>query len=378
MSDPIVIIGSGFAAYQLIKTIRRTDTDTAITVITADDGHDYNKPDLSHVFSKQQAAADVITARAEEFASSHSITLLAKHKVTLMDTDNKRVIANEKCITYSKLVLATGASPFLPPIEGAQRDRLLTLNSLKELEKNSEKLAKANRIMVIGGGIIGVEVALDLAVSGKQVTLVEPNSQIMAAQLPEYIAIKLTQALNEQSVKVISGLGVSSIAHSEKTSGVTLSDDSVIEVDEVLVSAGLRPNVELAREAGIEVNSGICVDATMQTSVKDVFALGDCAEFDGMVRAYLQPTVISAVSLAKTLTGVPSVVKLPHPMVKVKTPSYPIQVGGRTDANSVSRWSMDIKPEGIIAKGFDSEDKMVGFVATQELTTQAFSMLRDL
>ncbi|WP_261835385.1 NADH:flavorubredoxin reductase NorW [Vibrio ishigakensis] len=378
MSEPIVIIGSGFAAYQLIKTIRRSDADTAITVITADDGHDYNKPDLSHVFSKNQSVEDVITAKAEEFAQSQNLTLLANHVVSKVDTSVKQVVANDKAIAYSKLVLATGASAFVPPIEGANKEELLTLNSLKEFEQNRTKLADANRVMVIGGGVIGVEVALDLATAGKRVTLVEPNTQLMRAQLPEYIAFKLVQSLQDKSVRVITGKGVASISHKGSATSVGLSDGSWIEVDQVLVSAGLRPNVQLAIDEGIVVNRGICVDATMQTSAPDVYALGDCAEFEGMVRAYLQPTVISAVSLAKTLLGTPTPVKLPHAMVKVKTPSYPIQIGGRTDVDSVSRWNFDILPEGIIAKGFDEQDKMIGFVATQELTTKAFAMLREL
>lgn len=368
MSEPIVIIGSGFAAYQLIKTIRRSDVDTAITVITADDGHDYNKPDLSHVFSKNQSVEDVITAKAEEFAQSQNLTLLANHVVSKVDTSAKQLVANDKAIAYSKLVLATGASAFVPPIEGANKQELLTLNSLKEFEQNRTKLADANRVMVIGGGVIGVEVALDLATAGKKVTLVEPNTQLMRAQLPEYVAFKLVQSLQDRSVRVITGKGVASVSHQGAATSVGLSDGSWIEVDQILVSAGLRPNVQLAIDAGIEVNRGICVDSTMQTSASDVYALGDCAEFEGMVRAYLQPTVISAVSLAKTLTGTPTQVKLPHAMVKVKTPSYPIQIGGRTDADSVSRWNFDILPEGIIAKGFDEQDKMVGFVATQDLT----------
>lgn len=216
----IVIIGSGFAAYQLIKTIRRSDVDTAITVITADDGHDYNKPDLSHVFSKNQSVEDVITAKAEEFAQSQNLTLLASHVVSKVDTSAKQVVANDKAIAYSKLVLATGASAFVPPIEGANKEELLTLNSLKEFEQNRTKLADANRVMVIGGGVIGVEVALDLATAGKRVTLVEPNTQLMRAQLPEYIAFKLVQSLQDKDVRVITGKGVASVSHKGSATSV--------------------------------------------------------------------------------------------------------------------------------------------------------------
>ncbi|PMG30259.1 hypothetical protein BCU94_11715 [Shewanella sp. 10N.286.52.C2] len=116
----------------------------------------------------------------------------------------------------------------------------------------------------------------------------------------------------------------------------------------------------------------------MQTSNANIYALGDCAEFEGQVKAYLQPTLISASALAKTLLGEVTSVKLPNMMVKVPPPNYPIQIGGKTDAASVARWNIDVQSQGIVAKGYDSADNMVGFVVTRDCTQQAFSLLRQL
>ncbi|WP_144209311.1 NADH:flavorubredoxin reductase NorW [Shewanella donghaensis] len=378
MIKPITIIGSGFAAYQLVKTIRRMDLTVSITVITADKGHDYNKPDLSHVFSKKQSIADVITIQADDFKQQFNVELFAEYRVTNIDTDNRIITANNQSFEYEKLVFATGASPFVPPITGMPDGVALTLNSLNDFEKNQQHINNAKSVLVIGGGLIGVEVALDLANADKKVTLVEPNAQLMQIQLPEYVAHKLTQALEQQEIEVYTATGVSSMTQSDDGLIVTLTNGRKIEAQQILVCAGLKPNIALAAAANLLVSRGICVNEFMQTSDANIYALGDCAEFEGQVKAYLQPTLISASALAKTLLGEVTSVKLPNMMVKVKTPNYPIQIGGKTDSSSVSRWNLDIQSQGIVAKGYDIDDNMVGFVVTQDCTQQAFSLLRQL
>ncbi|MDO6775964.1 NADH:flavorubredoxin reductase NorW [Shewanella sp. 3_MG-2023] len=378
MNKPITIIGSGFAAYQLVKTLRRMDSNVAITVITADKGHDYNKPDLSHVFSKKQSVADVITIHADDFKQQFNVELFAEHHVTNIDTNKQIITANNQSFEYQKLVFATGATPFVPPITGMHDGLALTLNSLNDFEQNQQHIQNAKSVLVIGGGLIGVEVALDLANAGKKVTLVEPNSQLMQIQLPEYVAQKLTQALELKTIKVYTATGVSTIAQTDYGVVATLTSGEQIEIEQILVCAGLKPNINLAQRANLEVNRGICVNEFMQTSNANIYALGDCAEFEGQVKAYLQPTLISAAALGKTLLGEATKVTLLNMMVKVKTPNYPIQIGGKTDSSSVSRWNLDVQSQGIVAKGYDSADNMVGFVVTRDCTQQAFSLLRQL
>ncbi len=378
MNKPITIIGSGFAAYQLVKTLRRMDSAVPIRVITADKGHDYNKPDLSHVFSKKQSVADVITLQADVFMQQYDIELHTEHRVTAIDSSKHRITANDQSFEYSKLVFATGAEPFVPAIAGMPENMALTLNSLHDLEVNQQQIVEAKSVLVIGGGLIGVEVALDLANAGKHVALVEPNPQLMQLQLPEYVAHKLTQTLQQKTIEVYTGQTVSSMVKAPSGIVAELSSGQQVNAQQLLVCAGLRPNISLAKKSNIAVNRGICVDETMQTSHADIYALGDCAEFDGQVKAYLQPTLISATALAKTLLGDITAVKLPNMMVKVKTPNYPIQIGGNTDSASVSRWNLDIQPQGIVAKGYDINDSLVGFVVTQACTPQAFSLLREL
>lgn len=378
MEQPIVIIGSGFAAYQLVKAIRRQNQQLPITVITADEGHDYNKPDLSHVFSKRQKVQDLITQPSQIFAEQHQVNLFPFHQVTQIDVENNQVVANEKVFPYSKLVLATGANVFIPPMQGDATNDVVTLNSLAEFASCHSKMSEAERVLVLGGGLIGVEVALDLANAGKQVVLVEPAEQLMANLLPATVAHQLTKTLSKHCIEVITTEFVEAISREEHGICAQLSNGSLVRVDQVLVCAGLRANTQLAKLAGLEVNYGICVDDNMQTSAENVYALGDCAEFRGEIRAFLQPTLISANALAKTLCGQVTAVTLPNMMVKVKTPNYPIQLGGITHDARVARWLLDIHDSGIVAKALDEEEKLIGFVVTDQQVNQAFPLFRQL
>lgn len=378
MPDPIVIIGSGFAAYQLVKSIRRQDETTEISIITSDEGHDYNKPDLSHVFSKRQDKADLITLSATQFAEQYNINLFPLTRVHKINREEKCIVIESQKIAYSKLVLATGANPFIPPMSGSGVDNILTLNSLSEFNQCKDSITTANNILVIGGGLIGVEVALDLANAGKKVAIVEPSEHLMSNQLPKYIALELQQKLALKQVCIYTNTTVKQIENGNNERLITLGNQQQFSVDEVLICAGLKPNVQLAQQANIKVNRGICTNSQMQTSDDDIFALGDCAELNGVVRSYLQPILLGAIALSKTLLGQPTEVSLSNMMVKVKTPNYPIQIGGITAGENIARWQFDVERQGIVAKSYDQSQNLIGFVVTQDKVPQAFPLLREL
>ncbi|BAJ02175.1 NADH:flavorubredoxin reductase NorW [Shewanella violacea] len=385
MSHPIIIIGSGFAAYQLIKTIRRSDSTLPIWVFTRDDGHDYNKPDLSHVFSKQQGADELITKRASEFADEFNITLYSQTRVEKIDVEQEHILVEGKAYPYSKLVLATGAKAFVPPIEGDAVQDVLTLNSLSEYASAQQQLSQAQEVLLIGAGLIGCEIAMDLSSSGKQVTLVDPQSQLMANLLPEFVAAPLHKIMTETGISFELNNKVSSLSqhsdnsgnHNDKKIVAKLNSGKQIIVDAVISVAGLKANLQLAQEAGLATRQGIVVNAQLQTSANNVYALGDCAEIEGQVKAYLQPILLSANTLAKVLQGQSAELKLPPMLVKVKTPLLPIQLSGQTVRN-IKHWQTQFDELGSITKAYNDKNEMVGFIVTQEHMKQAFPLLREL
>ncbi|MCF7361742.1 MULTISPECIES: NADH:flavorubredoxin reductase NorW [Vibrio] len=376
MQTPIVIIGSGFAAYQLIKTVRRMDAHIPIQVFTAEDGAEYNKPDLSHVFSRKQTASDLVVKSGDVFAKEHNIELFANTKVEKVDVYTQQVTANGQVYPYGKLVFATGAKAFVPPMNGDGVRDVLTLNSLQEYQAAETHISRAKRVLIIGGGLIGVEIAMDLATSGKNVTVIEPNTRLLANLIPEFIALPIERQLKQQGVQLALETSVVAVDRSESGSTATLSSGRTVETDIVISAAGLCANTQLAKEAAIRVNKGIVVDSRLQTSTHNVFALGDCVEIQERMMPYLQPIVLSANVLGKQLLGQDAELVLPPMMVKVKTPSYPIQLAGTV--NGVENWEVSISAPGIVAKATDDNGHLVGFVVTSEQVTQAFPLLREL
>ncbi|HEY5716134.1 MAG TPA: NADH:flavorubredoxin reductase NorW [Psychromonas sp.] len=377
MSAPIIIIGSGFAAYQLIKTIRRTDQSQPISVFTLDEGHDYNKPDLSHVFSKRQSSADLIRMSGQDFAAENKITLHAFTEVESIATDKQEVFVKGVAYPYAKLVLATGAKTFIPPMQGNATDDVITLNSLREFESAQLQLQSAQRVLVIGAGLIGTEIAMDLASSGKNVVVVDPSKSLMANMLPDLVASALQKNMLETGIIFELQRTISSLNHTESGICVTLSSGDTHLVDCVISAAGLKANVGLAKKSGLAVKNGLLVNQQLQTSANNVYALGDCAEINGKVMAYLQPIMLSANALAKTLLDQPTDLKLPAMLVKVKTPRMPIQLGGNT-VIGVTSWQVDIDVQGCSVKAYNEQKEMVGFVVTEGHMKNAFPMLRAL
>ncbi|MFA0250020.1 FAD-dependent oxidoreductase [Vibrio sp. 10N.261.45.A4] len=341
----IVIVGGGFAALQTIKMVRKIDQDVAITMITADAGAEYSKPNLSHVFSQAQTPQALAVNNAQQLAEQYNVVIKTKAFVSEIDTKQQCVHVDGQTIHYSKLVLATGATPFIPTAEGLKRNATITLNSLEEFEKHKAQIDEAQRITLIGGGLIGVELAFDLQAAGKDVTIIEPASYLLNSLVPPFVSL---------------------------------------ELERELAKAGLWPNTALATQAGIDVNRGIVVDDTLKTSVNNVYAIGDCAEIEGRVMAYLQPAILSANVLAKQLTMDKGDIKvgeaklsLPHMITKVKTPSYPIQLAGR-DIHTAQSWETRFDPKGIVAKGFNEDNQLVGFIVTGEHIKAAFPLLKEL
>lgn len=377
MNAPIIIIGSGFGAYQLIKTIRRSDQNTAITVFTVDAGHDYNKPDLSHVFSNQQSSDDLIRISAEDFAVKYNITLHALTRVDGIDSDKQEIYVAGVAYPYAKLVLATGAKTFVPPMLGDATADVITLNSLREYASAQQQLQNAQRVLVIGAGLIGTEIAMDLASSGKRALVVDPSKALMANMLPDLVANALQKSMLEAGVVFELERTITSLNQTESGISATLSCGKKHLVDCVISAAGLKANIELAQKSGLTVKTGLVVNQQLQTSANNVYALGDCAEINGKVMAYLQPIMLSANVLAKTLLGEPTELKLPAMLVKVKTPKMPIQLGGDT-VSGVAAWQVDIDAQGCSVKAYNEQKEMVGFVVTEGHMKNAFPLLRAL
>ncbi|EMO7188548.1 NADH:flavorubredoxin reductase NorW [Pluralibacter gergoviae] len=375
MNHGIVIIGSGFAARQLVKHIRKLDGHVPLTLIAADGMDEYNKPDLSHVISRGLSADALTLQTAGEFAEQYQLQLFPQTWITDIDSAARTVRSADRSWQYDRLVLATGARTAVPPVPG--HELMLTLNSQQEYRAARQQLRDARRVLIVGGGLIGCELAMDFRLAGKTVSVVDNNASLMASLMPPEVSSRLQQKLVQRGVQLAL---CSQLARLEPCGGsvrATLADGREIIADAALAATGLRPETALARRAGLTVNRGIQVNSRLQTSDPHIFALGDCAEINGALLPFLQPILLSAMCLAKNLLNQTAALALPPMLVKVKTPELPLQLAGDAGRPDLS-WHIVSNAGGMVAKGVDDAGKLCAFAVSEGSMKEAFALLKSL
>lgn len=381
---PIIIVGSGFAAWQLVKAMRRQNAPQPILLITADDGCDYNKPDLSHIFTRQTKADSMVRADAATLAAELNIEILTQTRVTALEPKQHLLHTASATLRYSKLVLAVGAHSVIPPLPDDAAQHCMTLNSLQDYRQHAARLQQMPSVLIVGGGLIGTELGMDAALAGKQVIMTDLAPRLLARQLPALISQALQQQMQEHGVRFKLGCTLTALQRSDSGEwAITFSDGSRYQAAEILCTAGLRPEITLAQRAGLHTDRGIVTDAYLATSEEDIFALGDCAQVAGEVYAYLQPILLCAAALAKTLLGQPTAVRIPTQSVRVKTPLLPLQIAGTLASHLASEevGTQQIvlsDPKGMTLWQLDAEQKRCGFVAAGEHQKQPMAMLKML
>lgn len=375
MNREIVIVGSGFAARQVVKNLRRLDAAVPIRLIAADSCDEYNKPDLSHVVSLNQTADDMTRQPAAEFAEMYRLTLNSCCQLTAIDRENQCVSAGNEAFSYDQLILATGAQAMVPPIPG--REWMVTLNSQQEYRHAQHALRAAQRVLILGAGLIGSELAMDINRAGKQVVLMDKSCSLLASLLPVEVSSRLQHRLCQMGVEMLFNQALVSIEKRNDGLLATLSNGRHLSADVIVASIGLKPDTTLATQAGLRVDRGIEVDERMCTSDPRIFAVGDCAQIQGKLLPFLQPIQVSAMTLARNVLGGNEEVKFPAMLVKVKTPEMPLHLAGETSRKDL-QWQISLEAQGLIAKGLDMAGQLRAFVVSEDQMKQAFTLLRQL
>lgn len=382
---PIVVLGSGLAGYTLVRELRKLDRDVAITLVSQDSGDYYSKPMLSNALAQGKTADTLIITAAAEMAKQLNFTLLQHTKVLAIDRERMQLQTSAGVIEYSRLVLALGADPIRLPLQGDAAGAVLSVNDLADYAKFRKAIVSAKRIAIIGGGLIGCEFANDLASSGYAVTVIDPTAYPLSGLMPEAAGRQLLTPLAALGITWRFGVAVKAVDRDSSGYALMLTDESTLPADLVLSAVGLRPRIELARNAGLSVNRGIAVDAQLRSSDADIYALGDCAEIDGRVLPYVLPIMHAARSLARVLTGEDAKVKFPAMPVVVKTPAHPVAVlPVARDAAGVWKTlaeGSEIKPGiklGIKLGFFDAQDQLRGFVLTGAYAGERSEMVKQL
>ncbi len=375
--DPVVIIGSGLAAYNLAKEFRKLDATTPLMMISRDDGSHYYKPNLSAGLTHDKTPDDLVMGYHQQVAAELSLTLKSFTEVTAMDTAAKTIHMGPVRQRYSRLVLATGAGVIRPPLAGDGAPLMHSVNDLLDYRAYRGDLVGASKVVIIGAGLIGCEFTNDLLNFGLEVEVVDTFDHCMPALLPEVAARAVERALIDKGATFHFGARVASV---HKTGGgftVDLEGGENLEGDIVVSAVGLRAHTALAERAGLTVGRGVTVNRYLETSAADIFALGDCADVEGHLLMYVEPLLQSARALAKTLIGDRTAVEYRVMPVTVKTPACPVVVAPPPQG-AIGEWDIQARDNDVAALFRDAAGEVIGFALTGQAVAQKKQLEKTL
>jgi len=284
MARKIIIIGAHAAGTDAASAARKTDRSAEITVITNQSVAGYSPCGIPFVLGRHISSFEDLIVFPPSYYQMMKIDLRLETTAKKINVEDKTVEIEDKngkseTLQYDSLILATGAYPFVPPIKGREKKGVFTLRTLEDGKRVNQALEKAGSAVVIGAGLIGLEAAVSFTERGLKTTVVELLPQVCPAMLDKDTARLVQKNLEEKGLNVITGKGVDEILGDDNVSGVSVAGEE-IPADLVIVATGVRPNVQLAKDAGIKIGEtrGIKTNMRMETSVKDVYAAGDCAE----------------------------------------------------------------------------------------------------
>jgi nitrite reductase (NADH) large subunit len=299
----LVVVGNGMAGMACVEEILKHGPDFQITVFGDETHVNYNRIMLSSVLAGEKAADD-ITINGREWYERHHIDLHVGVRIVDVDAEQKTVTGDDGSVTsYDVLLLATGSHAFMPPIEGLDKDGVFAFRTLDDTRALIERSGPETRAVVIGGGLLGLEAARGLQVQGCQVTVLHLMTTLMERQLDPDGGQYLLGKMEDLGITVLLGCTTTAILGNGHVEGVALSDDRCLEADLVVVAAGIRPNVDLAKKAGLAVNRGVLVNDYLETSSPDIFAVGECVEHRGICYGLVAPLFEQGKVLAATMTG---------------------------------------------------------------------------
>lgn len=289
MPRRIVIIGAHAAGIDAASAARKTDRTAEITLITKQAKAGYSPCGIPFVLGRHIPHFDNLVVFPPAYYRMMKLNLRLETTATNIDTEAKTVKIEDKTgkqetLHYDSLIITTGAYPFIPPIKGREKKGVYALRTIKDGEEIDKAIGNAKTAVVIGAGLIGLETAVAFTERGLKTTVVELLPYVLPLMLDEGMAKVVHRMLEKKDMRVITKNAADEILGTDKVTGVSVAGER-IPADIVVVATGIRANTELAKNAGITLGDtrGIKTNMQMETSVKDVYAAGDCAESTSMV-----------------------------------------------------------------------------------------------
>ena len=304
--EKIIIVGNNVAGTFTAQNIRFLNEDVDIEIFTQERYPYYTRIKLPEVISNKVQANDLIVFKDDWYKDKKIKLNLNKRVIKIEPHQKKLFIEGEnKPATYDKLILALGSVPNIPPIKNAREivgKGVFTLRTIEDTIniKNYIEKTKAKKAIIIGGGLLGLELASQIKDSNLDTTVVEFFPKLLPRQLDDECSAMLKKEIETRAIKVVLNAATEEILGNGHVTGIKLKDGQIFEADIILIQAGIRATIDLAQNSGIETNRGIIVDEFLETSEKDIFAVGDCIEYKnqtwGIIPACMEQSKIVAAS----------------------------------------------------------------------------------
>ncbi|SDW76577.1 nitrite reductase large subunit NirB [Paenibacillus sp. CF384] len=381
MKKKLVLVGNGMAGVNCIEQLLKLAPNLYdITIIGSEPHPNYNRILLSSVLAGDADMKDIVINEWSWYEENH-ITLHTGRTVTSIDSERKQIgIDNGLKLPYDELIIATGSSAFILPVPGADKPGVIAFRDIKDCETMMETAKTYRKAVVIGGGLLGLEAARGLLNLNMEVTVVHKHPYIMERQLDQTASTMLRSELEQQGMKFLLSKNTERIYGKKRVSGLRFTDGTEEETDLIVMAVGIRPNVDLARQAGITINQGIVVNDFLETSLPNVYAVGECVEHRGVGYGLVAPLYEQGAVIAKQLAGLEtdgyhgSVVS-----TKLKVSGVDVFSAGVYNDRPGTR-SVRVQDDfgGVYKKVLISEGKVIGAVLFGDISDSSslFKMIR--
>lgn len=299
----IVIIGASHAAAEAISSLRKGGWEDKITLIGDEPELPYQRPPLSKAYYKGEVTLEKLAIKNPAYYETANVDLFLGRRVESIDRSAKEVsLDNSECIAYDKLIIATGTRARYLPVEGGDLPQIKYLRTIKDVDGIKDQLKTGAKLLIVGAGYIGLEVAASAVKQGVQVTVLEAMDRVLARVTSPEISEFYQNMHKQEGVDIRLGAGLSKFSEVDGRTFATLSDGQELDFDCAIVGIGVIPNVELAEAAGLSCENGIVVDEFTRTDDHDIYAVGDCSNHPNFIydRRIRLESVPNAVGQAKT------------------------------------------------------------------------------
>lgn len=274
-----LIIGNGIAGLKAAESIRKKDENASIVIISKAADHTYWRTKLSELICKDFTNDDILVKKLDWY-EKNNIEVKLQNEVEKLDLEGKKaILKNGDQIEYGKALIATGSHPFVPPIKNIDSKGVFAIRTVDDLNYFKKHINENKKVIIIGGGLLGLEAAFSIKNAGCEVLVIETFDYILGKQLDNELSLKLEKELNNAGIETSTGKNTSEILEKDgKVCGIKLDDGEEIEAGTILVQTGVRNDLDVAINSGLKTERGIIVDETLKTSDENVYAAGDCMQ----------------------------------------------------------------------------------------------------